>query len=354
MSIETGALELRKNLGSTQRWVVKIGSSLATKNGLGLNDQLIHEWANQISQLVLTGRQIVVVSSGSVAEGASNLGWKRRPVALNLLQAAAAVGQIGLSQAWLQSFLKYGVKAAQLLLTHDDFADRTRYLNAKSTLTTLLNFPVVPIINENDTVATSELTLGDNDKLAALVCNLIEADLLVILTDKEGLMTADPAKNFDVELVKQSDVNAVELNRFASDGGDWGRGGMVTKIEAARLAARSATSTIIASGIKQNVFSEISDGKEVGTLLVSNSEKATARKQWLGGLLRTKGSIVLDDGARAALLNRGGSILPVGIKKINGSFERGDLIKVLDFNSTKIATGFCFVKNMPLIFLYFC
>ena len=332
-------LQLRKELGCAKRWVVKIGSSLVTKNGLGLNSKLILDWASQISQLVSL-KQIVVVSSGSVAEGASNLGWKGRPVELNLLQAAAAVGQIGLSQAWNESFLRYGVKAAQLLLTHDDFADRTRYLNAKSTLMTLLDFPVIPIINENDTVATSELTLGDNDKLAALVCNLIEADLLILLTDQDGLLTNDPRKDSKAKLVKESDVDSHQLDSFAGKGGSWGRGGMVTKIEAARLAARSATSTLITSGLKNNILLDISLGREVGTLLFSASEKITARKQWLGGLSSTKGSIVLDDGACVALLEKGGSILPVGIRSIRGNFERGDLVEVLNKEFAKIATGF--------------
>lgn len=332
-------LQLRKELGCAKRWVVKIGSSLVTKNGLGLNSKLILDWASQISQLVSL-KQIVVVSSGSVAEGASNLGWKGRPVELNLLQAAAAVGQIGLSQAWNESFLRYGVKAAQLLLTHDDFADRTRYLNAKSTLMTLLDFPVIPIINENDTVATSELTLGDNDKLAALVCNLIEADLLIVLTDQDGLLTNDPRKDSKAKLVKESDVDSDQLDSFAGKGGSWGRGGMVTKIEAARLAARSATSTLITSGLKNNILLDISLGREVGTLLFSASEKITARKQWLGGLSSTKGSIVLDDGACVALLEKGGSILPVGIRNIRGNFERGDLVEVLNKKLAKIATGF--------------
>ena len=333
-------LQLRKELGCAKRWVVKIGSSLVTKNGLGLNSKLILDWASQISELVSLKQQIVVVSSGSVAEGASNLGWKGRPVELNLLQAAAAVGQIGLSQAWHESFLRYGVKAAQLLLTHDDFADRTRYLNAKSTLMTLLDFPVIPIINENDTVATSELTLGDNDKLAALVCNLIEADLLIVLTDQDGLLTNDPRKDSKAKLVKESDVDSHQLDSFAGKGGSWGRGGMVTKIEAARLAARSATSTLITSGLKNNILLDISLGREVGTLLFSTSEKITARKQWLGGLSSTKGSIVLDDGACVALLEKGGSILPVGIRNIRGNFERGDLIEVLNKRLAKIATGF--------------
>ncbi len=332
-------LQLRKELGCAKRWVVKIGSSLVTKNGLGLNSKLILDWASQISQLVSL-KQIVVVSSGSVAEGASNLGWKGRPVELNLLQAAAAVGQIGLSQAWNESLLRYGVKAAQLLLTHDDFADRTRYLNAKSTLMTLLDFPVIPIINENDTVATSELTLGDNDKLAALVCNLIEADLLIVLTDQDGLLTNDPRKDSKAKLVKESDVDSHQLDSFAGKGGSWGRGGMVTKIEAARLAARSATSTLITSGLKNNILLDISLGREVGTLLFSASEKITARKQWLGGLSSTKGSIVLDDGACVALLEKGGSILPVGIRSIRGNFERGDLVEVLNKEFAKIATGF--------------
>jgi len=338
--VNRNILQLRKDLGCSTRWVVKIGSSLVTKNGLGLNSKLILNWASQISKLVSLKQQIVVVSSGSVAEGASNLGWTSRPLELNLLQAAAAVGQIGLSQAWFQSFLRHGVKAAQLLLTHDDFADRTRYLNAKSTLMTLLDFPVIPIINENDTVATSELTLGDNDKLAALVCNLIEADLLVVLTDQDGLMTNDPGTDPKARLVQESDVESSQLDSFAGKGGIWGRGGMVTKIEAARLAARSATSTIIASGLKNDILLDISKGREVGTLLFSDSEKITARKQWLGGLSSIKGSIVLDDGACIALLKKGGSILPVGIRNIRGNFHRGDLIEVLNKNSTKIATGF--------------
>ena len=330
---------LRDGVAQARRWVVKIGSALATNQGLGLNLPAIEAWAQQMVELQSDGRQIVVVTSGAVAEGAARLGWKQRPHALPQLQAAAAIGQMGLVRAWDQAYEKFGRRAAQVLLTHDDLSDRQRYLNARSTLWTLMDLGVFPVINENDTVATEEISLGDNDTLAGLVSNLIEADVLVILTDQEGIMTADPRLDAHARLIPQAAVNSPELERVAGDGGAWGRGGMRTKLRAARLAARSATTTIIASGHIPDVLRQIAAGHTVGTLLYSNNEKVSARKQWLGGTIRARGSLRLDSGACRALLQQGKSLLAVGVTAVSGDFSRGELVVLEDNNGHEVGRG---------------
>lgn len=333
------AEKMRVRLGKSKRWVIKIGSALATNDGLGLNLLRIQHWASQVAQLGGAERQIVLVASGSVAEGAARLGWKSRPRALNQLQAAAAVGQIGLARTWAEALDRVGCKAAQVLLTHDDLADRQRYLNARTTLLTLLDLSVSPVINENDTVVTTEISLGDNDTLAGLVCNLIEADLLVILTDQQGLMTADPRSNPEAELVWEAPVDSSDLDFYAKGGGEWGRGGMVTKLRSARLASRSATSTIIVSGSEENILVKVGQGQRIGTLLYSKSEKLASRKQWLGGIVLAKGRITLDVGACHALREKGRSLLAVGIRAVSGEFERGDVVVLDDENGDDVGRG---------------
>ncbi len=331
--------ELRRRLADSRRWVVKVGSALATREGVGLNLEAIESWARQMVALQQAGHQVVVVTSGSVAEGAARLGWTRRPHQLNQLQAAAAVGQMGLVRGWNQAYEKFGRRAAQVLLTHEDLSDRQRYLNARSTLWTLLELDVFPVINENDTVATAEISLGDNDTLAGLVSNLIEADLLVILTDQSGLMSADPRQNPDAELIDYARVDDPELERIAGDGGAWGRGGMRTKLRAARLAARSATSTIIASGRREDVLGAIARGESVGTLLHSTREKVAARKQWLAGSIRPRGRMWLDAGACTALTAQGKSLLAVGVQAVEGEFSRGELVMLHGPDGRELGRG---------------
>ena len=339
MMIKQVLAKERKTLGKSRRWVIKIGSALATNNGLGLNSDKIKDWASQISELLKANRQIVIVASGSVAEGVSRLGWGSRPHALNKLQAAAAIGQIGLARTWSEAFEAVGCRASQVLLTHDDLADRKRYLNARTTMLTLLDLSVIPVINENDTVVTTELSLGDNDTLAGLVSNLIEADLMVILTDQEGLMTADPRSSDDAVLIQEADVDSDRLDSFAQGGGEWGRGGMITKLRAARLASRSATSTIIVSGSEERVLNKIGAGESCGTLLYSSQEKLASRKQWLGGIVLAKGRITLDRGACAALRQQGSSLLAVGIEDVVGNFERGDLVALDNQEGREMGRG---------------
>lgn len=339
ISSVTDPQALRAAVTRARRWVVKIGSALATNQGVGLNLPAIEGWARQMVELQAAGRQLVVVTSGAVAEGAARLGWKQRPHALPQLQAAAAIGQMGLVRGWDQAYEKFGRRAAQVLLTHDDLSDRQRYLNARSTLWTLLELGVFPVINENDTVATEEISLGDNDTLAGLVSNLLEADLLVILTDQQGIMTADPRTDPEARLIEHAQVEAAELEAVAGGGGAWGRGGMRTKLRAARLAARSATTTIIACGHTPNVLSEIAAGRMVGTLLYSNREKLSARKQWLGGTVRARGSLGLDHGACRALRESGKSLLAVGVQVVNGDFSRGELVTLIDDGGAEIGRG---------------
>jgi len=330
---------VRKQLAQSRRWVVKVGSALATNEGVGLNLSAIEDWARQMVQLKAAGHEIVVVTSGSVAEGAARLGWRERPHALNQLQAAAAIGQMGLVRGWDQAYEKFGSRAAQVLLTHEDLAERQRYLNARSTLWTLLDLGVFPLINENDTVATAELSLGDNDTLAGMVSNLIEADLMVILTDQDGLFSADPRHTEDAELIEFADVDAPELEAVAGDGGAWGRGGMRTKLRAARLAARSGTSTIIANGRRPDVLTQIAAAAKLGTLLHSTRGKIAARKQWLGASIRARGNLSLDGGACAALSAQGKSLLAVGITDVSGEFSRGELVTLSNTLGHEIGRG---------------
>jgi glutamate 5-kinase len=329
---------LRERIVKARRWVVKIGSALATNRGVGLNTKSIEDWAAQMVALNKTGREIVVVASGSVAEGAARLGWKIRPHAINELQAAAAIGQMGLVRAWDSAYEKNNMRAAQVLLTHDDLANRGRYLNARSTLRTLLELGVFPIINENDTVATEEIRFGDNDTLAGLVSNLVDADLLVILTDQEGLMSADPRHDPDATLISQASVDDESIVALAGDGGAWGRGGMRTKLSAARLAARSATSTIIASGFRPNVLADIAAGHDIGTLLAAPNAKLAA-KQWLASSLIPKGQLILDEGACRVIRSEGRSLLAVGVIGVVGEFERGELVTCVDKNGRQVAKG---------------
>jgi glutamate 5-kinase len=323
-----------------RRIVVKVGSSLVTAEGRGLDHAALSRWAEQIAALVEQGREVVLVSSGAIAEGIARLGWKKRPRAVNELQAAAAVGQMGLVQAYESIFRTHGLHAAQVLLTHEDLADRTRYLNARSTLRTLLALRAVPIINENDTVATDEIRLGDNDTLGALVTNLIEADCLIILTDQPGLYTTDPRRHPDATLVMDAHAGDPELERMAGGAGSSvGTGGMLTKILAARRAARSGAHTVICSGREERVLLRLAAGEAIGSQLVARQAPLAARRQWLADHLQLRGGLVLDDGAVRALVEDGKSLLPVGVKGVTGEFERGEVVAVVDAAGREIARG---------------
>lgn len=327
-------------LTDAQTLVVKVGSSLVTNDGQGLDRAAISAWVAQIAQLVRQKRQVVLVSSGAVAEGMQRLGWKKRPTNINELQAAAAVGQMGLVQMYESCFSQHGLHTAQVLLTHEDLADRKRYLNARSTLRTLLDLNVIPIINENDTVATDEIRFGDNDTLASLVANLIEADVLVILTDQSGLYSADPRKNPDAEFINREVAGNPQLEKMAGGAGSSiGSGGMLTKILAAKRAARSGAHTIIASGREQNVLFRLAHGEAIGTHLHAEQMKTVARKQWLADHLRLSGKVILDAGAVKALLHDGKSLLPIGVTKVEGNFDRGDVVACLDAEGKEIARG---------------
>ena len=322
-----------------KRWVIKLGSSLLTNNGCGLRNESMRMWIKQIIGLRNRGVNVVLVSSGAVAEGVSRLGWNKRPHAVHDLQAAAAVGQMGLIQAYEMAFQEYGVHTAQVLLTHDDNADRTRYLNARSTLRTLVKLNVVPIVNENDTVATEEIRFGDNDTLAGLVANLIEADLLVILTDQEGLYDADPRLHPDAGFIREGEAGDPALEKMAGKGGILGRGGMETKLKAARTAAQSGADTIIAHGLEPEVLTRIAAGEEIGTILHSGKLPLTAHKQWLAGQNRSRGRLHLDDGAVRVLREQGKSLLAVGVKAVDGDFRRGDFVSCLAADGREIARG---------------
>ncbi len=325
---------------NARRLVVKVGSSLVTADGRGLDHAALSRWAGQIAALAEQGKQVVLVSSGAIAEGIARLGWSKRPHALNQLQAAAAVGQMGLVQAYESIFRTHGLHAAQVLLTHEDLADRTRYLNARSTLRTLLELRVVPIINENDTVATDEIRLGDNDTLGALVTNLIEADCLIILTDQTGLFTADPRQDTRATLVAEAHAGDPELERMAGGAGsNIGTGGMLTKILAAKRAARSGAHTIICSGHEDNVLLRLAAGEAIGSQLVAQQAPLDARRQWLADHLQLRGALVLDAGAVKALREDGKSLLPVGIQTVTGEFERGEVVALLDADGHEIARG---------------
>lgn len=334
----SGGLE-RTDLGASRRWVVKIGSSLATNSGAGLRAESLGVWVAQMAVLCRQGREIVVVTSGAVAEGVVRLGWASRPHALHELQAAAAVGQMGLVQTYEACFQRHGLHTAQVLLTHADLAHRQRYLNARSTLRTLLALRVVPVVNENDTVATEEIRVGDNDTLAGLVSNLIEATLLVILTDQEGLHERDPRADPQARLIPRACAGDPALGAMAREGARLGRGGMRTKLTAAALAARSGTATIIASGHTPEVLLGIAAGAETGTLLVPGQGPVAARKQWLAGGLKPRGRLVLDAGAARVLLKAGRSLLAVGVTAVEGDFGRGELVSCADAEGREIARG---------------
>ncbi|HHC72728.1 MAG TPA: glutamate 5-kinase [Thiotrichales bacterium] len=330
----------REPTAAARRWVVKIGSALLTDEGKGLSRHSMADWVLQLARLRQEGREVVVVSSGAVAEGMVRLGWESRPHALHELQAAAAVGQMGLVQMYESCFKRHGLHTAQVLLTHDDLADRQRYLNARSTLRTLLGLGVIPVVNENDTVVTDEIQFGDNDTLAALVANLVEADLLVILTDQEGVFDADPRLHPDARLIAEAEAGDPRLLEVAgSSGGNLGRGGMFTKVRAARLAARSGTSTVIASGRQKEGLLRIARGEAVGTLLRASEGHMAARKRWLAGQLKVRGELALDEGAVRVLREGGKSLLPVGVTRVDGDFRRGELVSCRAPDGSEVARG---------------
>jgi glutamate 5-kinase len=330
----------RHKLTSAQRWVIKIGSALLTDNGVGLNRDNIAQWVQQIAHLRQQGMEILLVSSGAVAEGMCRLGWQRRPHALHAQQAAAAVGQMGLVQAWESSFSHYGLHTAQILLTHDDLSNRHRYLNARSTIRSLLQLGVVPVINENDTVVTDEIRFGDNDTLAALAANLVEADHLIILTDQQGLFDQDPRQHTEAQLIDEAAADDEKLDVMAgAAGGLLGRGGMATKLRAARLAARSGTCTVIASGREPDALLRIRSAENIGTLLTANQMPLAAHKQWLAGHLQLRGKLVLDEGAIKVLKTAGKSLLAVGVIGVEGRFGRGEVVACVDSNGREVARG---------------
>ncbi|WP_430461660.1 glutamate 5-kinase [Thalassolituus sp. LLYu03] len=331
--------ETRQKLAKQKRWVIKIGSALLTNDGRGLNLEGMQGWVDQIAALLDRGHEVVLVSSGSVAEGMTRLGWKKRPEEVHKLQAAAAVGQMGLVQAYESAFARYKRVTAQILLTHDDLSDRKRYLNARTTLRELLKLGVVPVINENDTVVTDEIRFGDNDTLGALVANLVEADVLVILTDQLGLFTADPRSNPDAELIYQGLASDPKYMSMAGGAGSLGRGGMITKVRAARLAARSGADTVIVGGRIDNVVTRLRAGELLGTMLVSDKEPDAARKQWIAGHLQTHGELILDAGAIKALRESGRSLLPIGVIAAIGKFERGQVVSCKDEQGNLVAKG---------------
>src|SRR5471032_1891958 len=322
------------------RIIIKVGSSLVTNDGRGLDHAAIARWATQISGLRALGKQVVLVSSGAIAEGMLRLGFEQRPTDIHELQACAAVGQMGLAQIYETSFRAHNLRTPQVLLTHADLADRERYLNARSTLFTLLRFGVVPIINENDTVVTDEIKFGDNDTLGALVANLVDADAYVILTDQPGLYTADPRRNPDATFVARGRAGDPELERMAGGAGSAiGRGGMLTKILAAKRAAGSGTSTVIAWGREPDVLLRLAAGEPIGTLLAAQTAKVAARKRWMVDHLQLRGTVVVDDGAAIKLRDEGKSLLPIGVREVEGEFRRGDVIAVRALDGRMVGRG---------------
>ena len=336
MTIETASFVLR----DARRIVVKVGSSLVTDEGRGLDETASGEWCRQMSLLVRGGREVIMVSSGAIAEGMKRLGWSSRPHAIHELQAAAAVGQMGLAHVYETKLRENGLGSAQVLLTHADLADRERYLNARSTLLTLLKLGVVPVINENDTVVNDEIKFGDNDTLGALVANLVDADALVILTDQKGLFTADPRKDASAQFVHEAKAGDPALEAMAGGAGSsLGRGGMITKILAAKRAAGSGASTVIAWGREPDVLVRLSQGEPIGTLLVAQTQKMQARKQWIADHLQLRGSVTVDDGAVDKLRDEGKSLLPIGMTAVDGDFSRGDVIAIRDALGAEMARG---------------
>ena len=323
-----------------RRFVVKVGSTLVTNRGAGLDASAIARWAAQVAKLRQGGKEFVLVSSGAIAEGVQRLGWTRRPHAMHELQAAAAVGQMGLVQVYESGFRQHGLHTAQVLLTHADLADRQRYLNARSTLLTLLGLGIIPVINENDTVVTDEIRFGDNDTLAALVTNLVEADCLIILTDQQGLYTDDPRRNPGATLVREAQAGEARLEEIAGGTGSaLAKGGMLTKVLAAKRAARSGAQTVIASGHEPDVLVRIAAGEAVGTLLTAQTTPLAARKQWLADHVQVGGRLSIDAGAAKALRSGGKSLLPIGVKGVEGEFERGAVVACLSPEGAEIARG---------------
>jgi glutamate 5-kinase len=329
----------RSIVASARRLVIKVGSSLVTNDGRGIDHAAVGRWADEIAALKRDGREVVLVSSGAIAEGMKRLGWAVRPKAIHDLQAAAAVGQMGLVQAYEAAFSAFGLHTAQILLTHDDLADRRRYLNARSTLTTLIALSVIPIINENDTVTTDEIRVGDNDTLGALVTNLIEADVLILLTDQHGLYTADPRRDANATLVTTARADDPSLESMAGGAASLGRGGMLTKVLAAKRAARSGASTVIASGREPQVLTRLASGERIGTELVAEAQTLGARKQWLADHVQLAGKVRLDDGAVRALAREGKSLLPIGVVAVEGTFERGEIVGCFAPDGREVARG---------------
>ena len=336
MTVELNSHALR----DARRIVVKVGSSLVTNEGRGLDELAIGEWCRQMSLLVAQGLEVIMVSSGAIAEGMKRLGWTERPHQIHELQAAAAVGQMGLAQMYETKLRENGLGSAQVLLTHADLAVRERYLNARSTLLTLLKLGVVPVINENDTVVNDEIKFGDNDTLGALVANLVEADALLILTDQKGLYTADPRKDAAAQFVHEAKAGDPALEAMAGGAGSsLGRGGMITKILAAKRAAGSGASTVIAWGREPDVMVRLCQGEPIGTLLVAQTQKTQARKQWIADHLQLRGAVVLDAGAVVNLRDEGKSLLPIGMTAVEGDFSRGDVIAIRDNSGLEMARG---------------
>ncbi|PRD67548.1 glutamate 5-kinase [Malikia spinosa] len=327
-------------LRAARRIVVKVGSSLVTNEGRGLDEAAIEQWSAQLATLVKSGRELIMVSSGAIAEGMKRLGWKTRPKMINELQAAAAVGQMGLVQMYETKLREQEVGSAQVLLTHADLADRERYLNARSTLLTLLEHGVVPVINENDTVVNDEIKFGDNDTLGALVANLVDADLLVILTDQKGLYSADPRKNPNAEFIHVARAGDPRLEDMAGGAGSRvGTGGMITKILAAKRAAGSGASTVIAWGREPDALLRLSSGEPIGTLLIAQTPKQQARKQWMADQLQLRGHVTVDEGAADKIVAEGKSLLPIGMVAVSGEFSRGDVIAIRNAQGQELARG---------------
>ena len=331
---------IKSVVADAKRIVIKVGTALLTDNGRGLDEKAIANLAEELSAVQKLGREVVLVSSGSIAEGVRRLGWERRPTEVGQLQAAAAVGQMGLAQAYETEFAKRGVKTAQILLTGADLADRTRYLNARSALLTLLSLGVVPVINENDTVGTDEIKVGDNDTLGSVVTNLIEADALVILTDQKGLFTADPRKNPDAVFVDRARAGDPALEKMAGGAASsFSKGGMITKVIAAKRAAQSGASTVIVYGREPRVLQRLAAGETIGTELVCYQPRILARKSWIADHLNIEGAVLLDAGAARAIVKGNTSLLPVGVKEVRGDFKRGDVIAVLSPEGDELARG---------------
>ena len=325
---------------NARRIVVKVGSSLVTNEGRGLDEAVIGEWCRQLAHLIREGREVIMVSSGAIAEGMKRLGWTTRPQELHELQAAAAVGQMGLAHMYETKLRENGLGSAQVLLTHADLADRERYLNARSTLLTLLTHGVLPVINENDTVVNDEIKFGDNDTLGALVANLVEADALIILTDQKGLYTADPRRDPTATFVHEARAGDAKLEEMAGGAGSSiGKGGMITKILAAKRAAGSGASTVIAWGREPDALVRLTQGEAIGTLLVAPTQKQQARKQWMADHLQLRGSVTIDEGAVAKLRHEGKSLLPIGMTAVEGDFSRGEVIAIHDAQGQEIARG---------------